>query len=151
MEIQHDITVKENEKGNMIGHVLFDHRAKTVKMAKCTTKRKAPRKVQKPSGDCWHPPECVKHKTNASYIFHGKMCTSSNNSEAPSKKNRKITQTLSKRLIAIVRSDQKLGCVSQDVELPEQAVGLPNGRRSILTESGKRSPRAQLEPEMHEN
>ena len=47
--------------------------------------------------------------------------------------------------LASVRSNQKLDCVSEDVKLPEQTVGLTNVRPSILQRSGRRSPRAHLE------
>ena len=54
-------------------------------------------------------------------------------------------RSLEKTTIAILRSNHKMGCVSQDVELPAQAVGPTNLRQSILKKSGKRSPRAHLE------
>ena len=56
-----------------------------------------------------------------------------------------MTRHLKKATLAIVRSNQQLCFVSQDVELPEQPVGLTNVRRSILKKSCKRSPRAYLE------
>ena len=52
--------------------------------------------------------------------------------------------------IASVSSNQKVGCVSQDVELPEQAVGFTTAFRSILKKIGERSPRAHLELHKHD-
>ena len=42
-------------------------------------------------------------------------------------------------------SHQKMGCVSQDIELPEPTVGLSTENLSILKKNGKISPRAHLE------
>ena len=61
--------------------------------------------------------------------------------EAPSRKS-KQDQKAEKATVASVRSNPKLGCVSQDVKLPEQTVGFTDVRRSILKDSGKSSPRA---------
>ena len=73
-----------------------------------------------------------------------KRCASlhSDNNEAPTKKSKK-DQRSGKATIAIFHNNQKLGCASQDDELPEQTVGPSNVRQSI-PKSGKRSPRAHL-------
>ena len=76
----------------------------------------------------------------------GKVCVSlhSDNNETPSKKS-KMDQDSAKAIIAIVCSNQKLGCVSQDGSLPEPTVGLTDVRRSTLKKNGKWSPRTHLE------
>ena len=81
------------------------------------------------------PCECVRHKTEEGCKFGEKVCVW------------KRTRSLRNAIIAIGRSDQKLRCVSQDVELPEQTVGLTTESRSIPKRNGKRSPRAHLELE----
>ena len=74
------------------------------------------------------------------------MCVSSFSPQCNAKQEvEKRNSTSEKATIAIVRRNQKLGCVSQDVELPEQAVGPTNVRRSLLKKSGKRFSRAHLE------
>ena len=55
-----------------------------------------------------------------------------------------LSQNSEKSIFAVVRSHQKWGCVSQDVELPETKVGLTNENRSILEKYGERCPRAHL-------
>ena len=50
----------------------------------------------------------------------------------------------------IVRSHQKLGCLSQGVELSEQAVGPTNVRRSILKEERPEISKGTSRAEMHE-
>ena len=80
-----------------------------------------------------------------------KRCASlhSDNNEAPTKKSKK-DQRSGKATIAIFHNNQKLGCASQDDELPEQTVGPSNVRQSI-PKSGKRSPRAQSFTQIHKN
>ena len=73
------------------------------------------------------------------------MCVSSLRQQRSAKRKVETDSKSDKATVAIVRSAQKLGCVSQDVELPEPTVELANVRRSILKKSGKRSPRAHLE------
>ena len=102
-------------------------------------------KCTKPSCDYWHPPECVKHKTNGGCKCGDNFAfLHSENSEAPSKKT-KIDSNADKATLANVRSFQKFGCVSQDLEsLPQPSVGPTNVRRSILKKSSKISRRAHL-------
>ena len=64
--------------------------------------------------------------------------------EAPSMKSNRKTKS-EKMTLAFVRSNQNLGCASQDVELPEQTVGLTNENRSILKKHGKLFAGAHLE------
>ena len=65
----------------------------------------------------------------------------SENIEAPNRKTKRNSKA-DKATIAIVRSIQKLGCASHDVEaLPEPAIGPTNVRRSLLKKSGKSSAR----------
>ena len=73
-------------------------------------------KCTKPSCDYWHPPECVKHKTNGGCKCGDNFAfLHSENGEAPSKKT-KIDSNANKATLASVRSFQKFGCVSQDLE-----------------------------------
>ena len=72
------------------------------------------------------------------------MFLHSDNNDALSKKWEQ-DKNFEKATIALVRSNQKLGCISQDVELPRQTVGPANVRRSIPKKSGKRSPKVHLE------
>ena len=74
----------------------------------------------------------------------------SHNNEAPRNTSKKRTRHL-KNNIAIVRFIPKLGCVSQDVELPEQTVEPANVRQSFVKKSGKRSPESASRTQIHEN
>ena len=153
----------------MIDQVLLrrdhDHKAKTIKMKNRATKGKVPKctspsgtpksafvfqqsegKCTKPSCNCWHPPECVKHKTNEGCQFWESVRFVSHNNEAPRKMSKK-DPTSENNNIAIVRIYPKLGCASQDVKLPEQTVG-PCEREK---KSGKRSPESASRTQTHEN
>ena len=92
----------------------------------------------KPSCDYWHRVECAKHKTNEGCKF-GEKCAfpHSENGEAPNKMTKKRDSKADKATIALVRSIQKLGCVSRRIEsLPEPEVGPTNARLSILKKNG---------------
>ena len=83
-------------------------------------------------------------------VNFGKVCVSSVTTTKHQGKCRKRTRHL-KNNIAIVRNNPKLGCVSQDVELPEQTVGPANVRQSFVKKSGKRSPESASRTQIHEN
>ena len=103
-------------------------------------------KRTKLSWDNGHPPECSKYKTeeNCRYVEKCVCVCFLIHMLKRQARSRKSTRNLKNTTIAIVSSNQKSGCASQNVELPEQTVGLTNENRSILKETGKRSPRAHL-------
>ena len=51
-------------------------------------------KCTKPSCNCWHPPECVKHKTNEGCQFWESVRFVSHNNEAPRNTSKKRTRHL---------------------------------------------------------
>ena len=69
----------------------------------------------------------------------------SDKSKTPNKISKKRIRNPTKRLLQFYAVHRKLGCVSQDIELPEQTVGPTNARGSILKNNEKRSPRAHLD------
>ena len=114
---KHAIDKKEEVKANVIDQVLLrrdhDHKAKTVKMKNRATKGNVPTgtspsgkpnqpscfsnlkgKCTKPSCNCWHPPLCVKHKTNEGCQFWESVRFVSHNNEAPRKMSKKRTRHL---------------------------------------------------------
>ena len=73
----------------------------------------------------------MQHKTDEGRKF-GETCAFLHiDNEAPQKKSKK-DQKSGNATVAIVRSNQKLRCVSPDVELPKQMVGRTDVGRSIL-------------------
>ena len=103
-------------------------------------------KRTKLSWDNGHPPECAKYKTEENCRSCGEVCVCvfpHPHAEAPSKKSKKY-QKFEKHDNSYCKQQSEMGCASQNVELPEQTVGLTNENRSILKETGKRSPRAHL-------
>ena len=73
------------------------------------------------------------------------MCVSALRQQRSAKQRVENGFKSDKSTVAFVRSSQKSGCVSQDVELLEPTVGPANVRRSTLKKSGKISPRSHLE------
>ena len=118
----------------MIDQVLLrrdhDHKAKTIKMKNRATKGKVPKgtspsgtpnqpscfsnlkgKCTKPSCNCWHPPECVKHKTNEGCQFWESVRFVSHNNEAPRNTSKKRTRHLKITILQFYACNPKLGCV----------------------------------------
>ena len=73
------------------------------------------------------------------------MCVSTLRQQRSAKQRVENGFKSDKSTVAFVRSSQKSGCVSQDVELLEPTVGPANVRRSTLKKSGNISPRSHLE------
>ena len=67
----------------------------------------------------------VKHKTDEGRKVGERCASLHSDNEAPSMTSNN-DQKSGTAADAIVRSDQRLGCVSQDLELPEQTVGPTN-------------------------
>ena len=128
-------TSKANVKANVIDQVLrrqdHDHKAKTVKMERGPAKGNVPKgtspsgkpnqplcfrylkgRYTKPSCDVWPPPVCVKHKADEGCKFGKSQSFLHSDDETSSKKSKK-DQKSETTTVAIVRSNQKLGCESQ--------------------------------------
>ena len=138
-----------------------DHKAKTVKMDKVQQKeksRKAPvhqvnriscfsylnGKCTKSSCDYWHPPDCVKHKTDERCKVGETCAVLHSDIEAPNKKSKR-DQKSEKATVATVRGNQIFVLCITGRRSARTNVWATDVRRTILKKRGGISRTAHLE------